>query len=152
MKHVTSPCFLWITGRWWSVWWSHCLVSPRSHTAPSPGNTHGWITECFHMIKWIHTYIHTLTLMASSAVRRLSFSVGSVVCFTSSCSHKQTNYRRTGKMYMHGGNAAAYTRKQNTHLYKHTCNSRWYLRTRCIGTMSKSRRVKRPLFALFEHS
>lgn len=33
-----------------------------------------------------------------------------------------------------------------------TCSSRWYLRTLCIGTMSKSLRENLPLLALFEHS
>lgn len=116
VKHVTSPCFLWITGRWWSVWWSHCLVSPRSHTAPSPGNTHGGIKECLHMIKltkW-HKHTYTLTLMASRAVRRFSLSAGSVVCFTSSCSHEQTNYGLTGKIYKRGRNAAVHKNKTHT--------------------------------------
>lgn len=132
-----SPSFLWITGRWWSVWWSRYPVSPRWHTAPSPGNTRQ--ISCYEPTGNAHINTHLL-----------SWHQG--LCEGSPCRSGQwcawpvpggTRYRISQKR------TAPTPHRQ---LDKRTCSNRWYLRTLCMGTMSKSLREKRPLFALFEHS
>lgn len=127
---------------------------------------------------------HTsLTLMASRASRRFSFSTVSCVCFTSSCVTQGDNHHvglplpaggpskeawPIGSSFLPLLSLEAGGRGQNdpsrvsyspalrrepqpyspdTERSVCTWRRRWYLSTRCMGTISRSRKVNLPLFA-----
>lgn len=82
--------------------WKHKWMSYQMCT----GDNMNWVINIQHT--------STLTLMASSAIRRFSLSVGSVLCFTSSWSQKRHILHKLGKFTCMGAMKLYMWKSKNT--------------------------------------